>query len=225
MTGNGSGLTVRAGALFLDFEALPTQSLLTRGNLVPVMNADEIDPDVSGGWELAIDKQLSSKWSIGARYFNVDSIDDLVAKTNLVNGAGVRYRNTVSGVLGAVLGASNVSYGAQLDSFELMAGRQVTDCIRLSTGVRYVRFEDYVDARISGGIFTSRSLLQASNELVGPQLGTDVLFLRLNRFELIGIGLAACITMTPMQDLPCAMWQRNSRGTASQQLLSLAKPS
>lgn len=185
-----SGWSFSGGALYFDAGGpLPNRNLLTRGNLVPVLNSNAIDAGYGLGWELTAGKQLNKFWSLDARYSQVDSFNQLLSESNLVNGAGVRYFNTVSGVLGAVTGSYDLGYQSQFESTDVMLGRQLTDWWRLSTGVRHVRFDDNADIQIRGGGFSSLTNLNATNYLTGAQLGNELRLLQSSKFQLIANGL------------------------------------
>lgn len=189
--GDSADWTIRSGALFLDCGGeLPNTLLLTRGDLTPVLRSNEIDGGIGAGWELQIGKKLSNDYSLEARYFSIDSYDDRLLASGLINGAGVRYSNTVAGVLGAVTGAYDLHYGADVESVEVMVRRRTTDWMHISAGVRHFEFDDNIFVTISGGGFTARSLLAASNALTGGQLGTDILLLEFNRLSVSAKGLA-----------------------------------
>lgn len=182
--------TVRAGGLFLSTGHLKHTLLLTRGNLTPVLYADAIDMGSGTGWELAADKRLTDEWTVGARYFAIDSFSDQVSATNVVNGAGVRFRNTVLGVLGAVNATYDLNYGANLSSIDVTARRQWNDWLQFSGGFRQVQFNDQLNSVFTGGGFTTRVNLGATNQLTGAQLGADVLLWNRDRLELLALGNA-----------------------------------
>lgn len=185
-----SGWAVRSGALILDAGgSLPDRPLLTRGNLFPVLSSGAIDAGVGAGWEVELEKQISKQWSIGTRYSRIDSWEERFSRSGLVNGAGVRFSNSVLGVLGAVTGAYDLSYGVDFGSLDVMAKRRLAEWCKVSIGVRHLRLDDHFSARITGGGFTTLVGLEADNELTGGQIGTEILLLEYNRFSVLANGL------------------------------------
>jgi len=180
----------RAGALSLDCGRLSNTMLLTRGNLVPVLASNAIDIGTGTGWELEFEKRLNDDWTLTGRYFRIDSFEDVLTATGVVNGAGVRYQNTVVGVLGAVNSTYRVEYDADLSTAELMAKRQLCEWATISAGVRYVQFDDAIHTTHTGAGFTTRNNLWAWNEMVGFQLGSEVLLWQWNRLEFLAEGAA-----------------------------------
>jgi len=180
----------RAGGLFLSGDHLSDTLLMARGNFTPLLRSDAIDMGSGSGYEFEIEKRVCEEWSISGRYFEIGSFSDRLVASNLVNGAGVRYLNSVVGVLGNVTGSYDLAYDANLSSVDLMAKRRLCEWMSISAGARHLEFEDSIDVTVSGGGFSTRNRLGATNELTGFQLGSEVLLLRWNRVEFLAEGLA-----------------------------------
>ncbi len=140
---------------------------LTRGNLIPEMSTADFG-EIAGLAYLASVRIPEHLWVRGLFSEATQSATRVGP-----NGMGFRLQNTVSGVLGAVVGTGVAGRDTSILAIDGLVPILDTDTLAVHVGGKYAALGDSLYATISGGGFSNRGQFDAQSTFAGPVLAVE----------------------------------------------------
>ncbi len=184
----GPTWTVAADAVFMQ-RSRPDSLVLMQDAFDPTrnLNANEFDFDFTAGWDIALER-ATSNGSLEARFL---SIDGWSAATTTPFGPptiAVTINNVAPFTPTGVMSVDS-TYNSELLSAELNLRRQLSDCVNLLGGFRYLELDERFHADLDvGGLVPSTYDTFTRNRLYGVQLGADATLWCRGRLTIDGLA-------------------------------------
>ncbi|MHB0957188.1 MAG: hypothetical protein ACYC0X_14710 [Pirellulaceae bacterium] len=162
--------TVNVGAILLHRSKARSGILVEDGTTdVDLANISDFDLGWAAGPRVEIDRRLTEDWAIGVEYFSIDGWN---AQRSLADAGNLRVP-LVSHDPDDYFDTASASYGSRLYSTEIMAKRQIADCVDLSAGFRSLELHESVAAQAYSPTLEGIADLRTSNYLYGFQGGAE----------------------------------------------------
>lgn len=180
---------VQADALFLTRSNPRTETLLVDQAGTAIFNAQNVHFPTQIGWAIDLTRRLNDDWEVEGKYFNLGGQSARTSPFVGINGAGVLYNHNTADAIGIfnVDTFSTVSYASDLQSIEINGRRRLSDDITFLMGARYIGLNDggiLVIQQALGGLVDARQQIDATNDMIGGQLGIEAVGWRRGRLSI-----------------------------------------
>lgn len=178
--------TVAADAVFMQ-RSRPDSLVLMQDVFVPTrnLNADAFGFDFTTGWDVSLERETLCG-GLEARFFSIDGWDS--ATMAVFDPASPVVINTVMPFVPTGLMTVDATYNSELLSAELNLRRELSDCVSLLGGFRYLELDEHFHADLDvAAIVPSTYDTFTRNRLYGGQIGADATLWSRNRLTVEGL--------------------------------------